>query len=141
MPANYHIDTDKKRVFSSGSGHLTYEDLSGHMNRLAKDPKFDPRYSQLLDFRYVKTIGFNSEHVIELAEIRIFSPESKRAFVAPDAVKFGMARMYESYRIPKGDLKIQVFTDYDEAIEWLDLEEPVIPLAAEKARTLNRPPV
>jgi hypothetical protein len=109
------------------------------MNRLAKDPAFDSSFSQLLDFRDVKTIGISNEHIIQLAEIRIFSPASKRAFVAPEAVKFGMARMYEAYRVPKGDHRIQVFADYGEAVEWLDLEKSADPTANARSTTSDRP--
>ncbi len=139
MPADYRIDTDKRRVFSSGSGHLSYEDIAGHMNRLAKDPKFDPSFSQLFDFRDVTSVGLNSQHVIQIAEIRVFSPESKRAIVAPDPVKFGMARMYEAYRAPKGDRRIEVFADYQEALDWLHLDEPADPADAAKSEPARRP--
>jgi hypothetical protein len=132
MPADYRIDVVKRRVFSSGTGHLSREDIEGHMNRLAKDPKFDPAFSQILDFRAVVTIGLDPSHIMEFAEIRIFSPDSKRAFVTPEPVKFGMARMYEAYRTLKGDKKIRVFINYDEAIEWLDLDDAHAPLAEAK---------
>lgn len=125
MPADYRIDAAKRRVFSEGIGHLVYDDLKGHMNRLSRDPKFDPTFSQLLDFRGVTTLELKADDIITLAAFRVFSPESKRAFVAPDPVKFGLARMYEAYRAPKGDRGIRVFKDYDEAVEWLDRDEQV----------------
>jgi hypothetical protein len=122
MPAEYHIDLTQRRVYSKANGVLSRADLSGHMNRLTRDPQFHPSFSQLLDFREVTEIAFSSEDVVELAEIRIFSPESKRAMVAPGALKYGLARMYESHRESKGDLFIRVFTGYQEAVDWLDFE-------------------
>jgi hypothetical protein len=123
MPAEYRIDLEKRRVWSTGSGILTYEDLTGHMNRLAKDPQFHPSFSQLLDFRGTSLVGVTTEQIIALTEIRIFSPDSKRAFVTQPGVQFGLARMYESYRVTKGDRGIRVFLDYKEAIDWLDAGE------------------
>jgi hypothetical protein len=139
MPADYQIAVSRRRVFSAGTGHLSREDLAGHMNRLAKDPQFNPSFSQLLDFREVKTTDLTSDQVMALAEVRIFSKESKRAFVAAGAFQFGLARMYEAYRTLKDDHKIRVFMDYDEAIEWLDLDEPAEPADAVKSEAPHRP--
>jgi hypothetical protein len=139
MPADYRIDTAKRRVFSEATGHLTYDDLKGHMNRLSRDPKFDPAFFQIIDFRGVTTFDLRAEDVITLAAVRVFSPQSKRAFVAPEAVKFGLARMYESYRAPKGDRAIRVFQDYDEAAAWLDLEEPADPAGDDRSRAAGIP--
>jgi hypothetical protein len=139
MPADYRIDVSIRRVFSAGAGHLSHEDLTGHMNRLARDPQFDPSFSQLLDFREVKTTDLNADRIMAVSETRIFSKESKRAFVAPEAYQFGLARMYEAYRAMKDDHRIRVFTDYDEAIEWLDLEEPADPANTVKSETPHRP--
>jgi hypothetical protein len=140
MSAVFRIDVAKGRVFSSGAGHLTYEDLAGHMNRLLKHPHFDPSFSQLLDFREIETLDITSSDVIALAEVRVFLPASKRAFVAPGAAKFGMARMYEAYRIPKGDNYIRVFADYDEAVEWLDSEQPSSPADTSDSGAKSRHP-
>jgi hypothetical protein len=120
MSADYRIDPENRRVWSSGTGVLTHEDLAGHMNRLAKDPQFHPSFSQLMDFRYITKVDVTTEQIIELTEIRIFSPESKRAMVTLSGMHFGLARMYEAYRTAKGDRAIRVFLDFKEAVEWLD---------------------
>jgi hypothetical protein len=139
MPADYRIDLDRRRVFSRATGDLTYESIYAHMNRLAKDPLFHPSFSQVLDFTEVTTVGITSEQVATLAEVRVFSPQSKRAFVAPGPLKYGMARMYEALRAPRGDHHIRVFTDYGEAIEWLDLEEPDDQSADRRSTATNSP--
>jgi hypothetical protein len=139
MPAEFRIDVVSRRVFSEAIGRLTYEDIVGHMNRLMRDPKFDPSFSQLLDFREIDTLDIDSSEVMALAEVRVFSPASKRAFVTSGAEKFGMARMYEAYRIPKGDKNIRVFADYDEAVEWLDLEDTADTSATADSRANEHP--
>ena len=50
VSAFYNIDKERRLVLSSGNGVLTKEDLLGHMDRLSKDPDFDPDFSQVLDF-------------------------------------------------------------------------------------------
>lgn len=120
MPADYRIDPANRRVWSSGTGTLTHEDLRSHMSRLSKDPQFHPSYSQLIDFRYITKIEVTTEQIIDLTEISIFSPESRRAMVTLGGVHFGLARMYGSYRSAKGDRAVRVFLDFKEAVEWLD---------------------
>jgi hypothetical protein len=139
MPADFRIDLEKRRVWSYATGDLSYEDMTDHMNRLAKHPQFDPRFSQMLDFRGISIVGVTTEEVIALAEVRVFSPQSKRAFVAPEPLNFGLARMYEALRATKGDDRIRVFRDYDEALEWLDLEEGGDVAAGERSEATNRP--
>jgi hypothetical protein len=59
-----------------------------------------------------------------LAERRIFSRESRRAFVATKPHIFGLGRMMEIYYERLGD--VQVFSSMDEALKWLgaDTETP-----------------
>lgn len=127
MPASYRIDLAKRRVWTSGTGVVTFKDFVGHMSWLSKDPQFDPSFSQLLEFTHITGFSITAEQVVELAGVRVFSPESKRAFVAPEPAMFGIARMFEAYRKQKGDNRIRVFSDYNEAVEWLDHEESVDP--------------
>jgi hypothetical protein len=60
---------------------------------------------------------------VELSNIHVFSPESKRAYVVASAEQFGLARMFASYRSPKNAKVFQVFTDMDEAFGWLELDD------------------
>jgi hypothetical protein len=139
MPAEYRIDLEKGRVFSRATGDLSYATIAGHMDRLSKDPLFRPSFSQIIDFTDITTVGITSNEVVTLAEIRVFSPDSKRAFVAPGPLKFGLARMYEALRVTRGDRNIRVFTAYDEALEWLDLEGPGDSSADERSAATNCP--
>jgi hypothetical protein len=84
MSAFYTIDKERRLVLSSGNGVLTKEDLLGHMERLSKDPDFDPDFCQLLDFTQITVLEFEPEDVRQLAQRNIFSPRSRRAFVVKD---------------------------------------------------------
>ena len=98
---------------------LTKADLLGHMERLSKDPDFDPDFSQVLDFRQITALEIGPEDVRQLAQRNIFSPRSRRAFVVKDDLQFGLARMFEIHRELKGETGIRVFRTFDEAMDWI----------------------
>ncbi|HTQ58723.1 MAG TPA: hypothetical protein VMI32_00745 [Candidatus Solibacter sp.] len=104
---------------SSATGVLNKEDALAHQNRLRADPDFDPAYSQLLDFRHVTQIELTAADIQQLAVSNIFSSESRRAFLVPNDLAFGLARMYEMLRESAGERGIRIFRDLDEALGWV----------------------
>jgi hypothetical protein len=60
------------------------------------------------------------------AKRRIFSPESRRAFVATEPHIFGLGRMMEIYREGLVYAAMQVFYSMDEALKWLGREDEKI---------------
>lgn len=119
MSAFYKIDKERRLVLSCGAGVLTKEDISGHMDRLSKDPDFDPDFSQLVDFTHITALEIEPEDVRRFAQRNIFSPRSRRAFVVKDDVQFGLARMFEIHRELNGETGIRVFRTLDEALDWI----------------------
>jgi len=119
MSAFYNIDKERRLVLSSGTGVLTREDLLGHMDRLSKDPDFDPDFSQVLDFTQITALEIGPEDVRQLAQRSIFSPRSRRAFVVKDDFQYGLARMFEIHRELKGEMGIRVFRTFEEAMDWI----------------------
>jgi hypothetical protein len=119
VSAFYTIDIERRLVLSSGAGVLTKEDLLGHMERLSKDPDFDPDFCQLVDFTQITALEFEPDDVRQLAQRNIFSPRSRRAFVVKDDLQFGLARMFEIYRELNGEAGIRVFRTFDEAMDWI----------------------
>jgi hypothetical protein len=119
VSAFYKIDKERRLVLSFGVGVLTKADLLGHMERLSKDPDFDPDFSQVLDFRQITALEIGPEDVRQLAQRNIFSPRSRRAFVVKDDLQFGLARMFEIHRELKGETGIRVFRTFDEAMDWI----------------------
>jgi hypothetical protein len=61
---------------------LTANDMWTHQKQLVNDKDFDPNFSQLGDFTGVTEIAFTADDVRSFAERNIFSPQSRRAFVA-----------------------------------------------------------
>lgn len=119
MPASYKIDKERRLVLSSGTGHLTKQDILGHMDQLSKDPDFDPDFCQLVDFREITEVEFGPEEVREFAERNIYSPRARRAILVKDDLHYGLARMFETHRDLKGESGIRVFRDYNEAMGWI----------------------
>jgi hypothetical protein len=119
VPAFYKIDKERRLVTSSGTGLLTKEDVLGHMDRISKDPDFDPNFSQLMDFRQITGVEFGPEDVRQFAARNIFSPHARRAMLVKDDLQFGLARMFEIHRELNGETGINVFRNYEEAVDWI----------------------
>jgi hypothetical protein len=121
VSAFYKIDKERRLVLSSGAGQLTKEDILGHMDRLSKDPDFQPEFCQLADFRQIDNVAFGPEEVRQFAERNIYAPGARRAILVKDDLQFGLARMFEIYRELNGENGIRVFRELDEAMDWIVL--------------------
>lgn len=129
MPADFHIDTRLRMVFSKATGVFGLPEARGHMNRLAVHPDFRPEFNQLFDFREIMTVALRAEDVRNLAKRAVFSTSSRRAFFVSDNVSFGMSRIFGTYRELAGESGIRIFTEMSEALTWLGLSgEPEIGL-------------
>ena len=119
MPAEYKIDQARRLVLSVGSGVVTMADLQGHQERLRKDPEFEPRFSQLLDFTGVTKLELGANDIRQLALKPIFSSTSRRAVLTMNDEAFGFARLFETLRHVWGERGIRVFRDRGEALDWI----------------------
>lgn len=129
MPFSYRIDAAKRRVFTTGSGILTYKEATDLVQRMRRDPQFDPSYTELTDMTGIKEVAMKVEQIAELAAVRVFAPESRRAIVATNPLYFGMARMYESHHEATSGGNVRVFSDMAEAVQWIDGQTPPAPPA------------
>lgn len=119
MPAFYKIDKERRLVMSSASGVFTLADAVSHMERLAKDPDFDASFSQIADFTQVTRVELSSDEIRRLAQRGIFSADSRRAFIAPNEVTFGIGRMFETLRSFEGERGIRIVRSLEEALDWV----------------------
>jgi len=119
MTAFYKIDKRRGLVLSSGSGVLTKSDIVMHMEQLLNDPDFDPKFSQLADFSEVSRFDLTGDDVRELANKTVFSPQSRRAFIARGDLAFGLGRMFETLRDLKGESGICIFREKEDALNWV----------------------
>ena len=121
MPAEYELDLALGLVRTKEWGVLTEDDLRELYERIRSDPAFDPSFRQLCDLREVTKITTTAEALRFLAQSRVFSPGSRRAFVVGRAVDLGLARMFQAYSEVAGQT-VEVFREMDEAKVWLGLE-------------------
>lgn len=119
MPVFYKIDKERRLVLSSASGVFSRVEAAAHMERLQKDPDFDPSYSQIADFSQVTKIDLQAQDVRELAQRSIFSTQSRRALIAPGDTAYGLARMFGMLRENQGEMGIGIFRTLEEALDWV----------------------
>ena len=123
MPCRYVIDKEKRLVISTGWDCVTTEELRAHRAQLASDPEFNPDFSQLVDGTAVTNLDVSMAEARAFASQSVFSPRSRRAFVASGLFILGMARLMETFaRMGKGREQVSVFHDRNTAMEWLGLE-------------------
>ena len=118
LKVRYSIDKQRRLIVTTAEGSVMFHDIRGHQDRLLADPDFDVSFDQLIDTTAVTTFDISASEARILAERRILSPESRRAFVATKPHIFGLARMMEVYHEPLGE--VQVFYSMDEALKWLE---------------------
>jgi len=118
LKVRYSIDKQRRLIVTTAEGFVTFHDARDHQDRLLADPDFDVSFDQLIDTTAVTKVDISASEVRILAERRIVSPESRRAFVATKPHIFGLGRMMEVYHEPLGE--IQVFYSMDEALMWLE---------------------
>ena|SRR5215469_7383758 len=123
MPFSYIVYRKHRLVVSSGSGLLTWEEIKARQDETKTDPNFDPSFNQLVDLRSVTGIKMSGDQARMLASRHIFSPGSRRAFVATNPGIFGVGRMWETYtEFSEKPSQIRVFSDLPSALKWLGLE-------------------
>jgi hypothetical protein len=119
MPLFYKIDKERRLVMSTGSGVFSLADAVSHMEKLSKDPDFDPGFSQIADFTQVTRVELSADDIHRLAQKSIFSANSRRAFIAPNETVFGIGRMFEILRGLEGERGIRIFRTLEEGLDWV----------------------
>ena len=122
MPIAHTIDPERRVVQSRLWDVVTETDAWGSAAALMNDPSFDPTFSQLADMREMKQVEVDQSTVRELAVMRIFAPESKRALVVASDLQYGIGRMTTSYA-EAGDQQIAIFRTVGEAERWLGIAQ------------------
>jgi len=119
VPASYKILKSHRLVASSAVGVFTLHDALTHQDRLANDPDFDPKFSQLIDFTHAMTVELSAEDIRRISERQVFWSCARRAILVRDDLGFGFARMFEMLREEAGEKGIRVFLTLDDALDWI----------------------
>jgi hypothetical protein len=131
MAVLHFVDRAHRLVVSTFSGEVTRDQLEAACTRLRADRDFRPDFRQLADLSRVSRLKLILE---DLNSIRStydpFSPNSRRAFFAPDQETLGTVKTYQT--VVKSD-QFEVFPSLLEAISWLNLEVTVLQAASMKS--------
>ena len=120
MPYSYSIRKEKRLVISIGLGLVTFAELKANADKLAKDPDFNPEFDQLVDATAMAELQVSVDEARTLAQVNLFSPNSRRAFVAPQPAAFGMIRLWSAYHELRSEPSdVAVFSDLATALAWL----------------------
>ena len=125
MSTSYKILKDICLVIITCSGPANPEETIAVITRLQADPDFSMSYDVLWDARE-RTVPFTSDQAMKVAGyVGSYKGDRllKRAFVVSKDVNYGMARVYESLRYSKSNVKIEIFKDWKEALTWLGLDD------------------
>jgi len=118
MPFSVHVDESRKVFHVDVIGAVTDAELVDLSARLPREPAFVSGYPILCDCSALTKVSI-SANLIELLAKAARKRTNLVAVVAPLAVAFGLARMYQLFSDPD-DARIHVFAAMDEATAWLD---------------------
>ena len=122
MTIDSEIIKSKRLVITTVKGLMKADELESSQWNLQKHPDFDPTFDHLFDMSSVVDIeDISAQNIKRIAHIRIFSPDSRRAVVAPDDLAYGFSRMYEVFS-KATDSNFGIFRIMDDAINWLKEE-------------------
>jgi len=137
MSVLHFVDRSHRLVVSTFSGEVTREELVAACTKLRQDRDFRPDYRQLADLSQVSRINLYLEDLNSIrATYDPFSPNSRRAFFAPDSNTRGTVKSYQS--VVRSD-QFGVFPSLLEAISWLDLEVTVLQAASMRSTFRSDP--
>ena len=119
MPLEIEIRSEERLVITRWIGSMGDRDLIDADDEFRKNPAIKPEFDQLADLT-LATEGGVSRQTLQVLTTRApaFSNTSRRAFVAPSDVTFGMARMFEQMRGEDAG-EIRIFRSMEEAEKWL----------------------
>ncbi|MEQ9401593.1 MAG: hypothetical protein RJQ04_20675 [Longimicrobiales bacterium] len=122
MPTTYVLYPSQRLVRSRAFGVLTEAESWTHYTGLSEDAAFDPTFRQICDLTDVTKLEASSDFLRDLARKSVFAPGTRRAFVAPTALHFGLARMLQVFCDLEGS-EVGVFLTEEEAESWLGLDD------------------
>ncbi len=123
MPFRYSIDKQHRLVLVVGSGRVTASEILGCIEQALQDPDFDAEFDEFTDLREATGADIDGYQVRALARRKLYSPQSRRAVLAPLPGVFGIARMWQIYTELSNDTtRFRVFYELTDALKWLGLE-------------------
>jgi hypothetical protein len=123
MGMSYTIDRERRQVRSRLWGAVSTTDIADIMSRIMVDPRFEPDFRGLADFREVTALTGDSMGFGAIASTQVYHPGTPRALVASKKDVVDMLRIFATYSERFGQL-VRVFTDLAEAERWVAWAPP-----------------
>jgi hypothetical protein len=118
MPFLFHVDESTRIFHIHAIGEVNDAELMDLSNGLRQEAAFVSGYPILCDCSALTAVLISSSLIESLARAAR-SRTNFVAVVAPSAVAFGLARMYQIFSDPE-DARIHVFASAGDARAWLD---------------------
>jgi hypothetical protein len=118
MPFSFHFDEGTKMFHVQAIGEVNDVQLMDLNNRLHREPAFIACCPIVCDFTAVTEVSISASIIESLAKAAR-SRTNFVAVIAPGAVAFGLARMYQIISDPE-DARINVFAKAKDALVWLE---------------------
>ena len=121
MPSSYLIDVANGVIYARKWGVLTDEHVAAYTKALWTDPRFNPGFRQIVDFREVTTLRVTGGTVRGVARGNPVRRDARRAFVVASDEAFGLSRMFGTFT----DSNAETFTivrTLEAAFEWIGME-------------------
>jgi hypothetical protein len=97
MPVTLTIDVEKRLVYSAFLGDITEEEFLQHSRTIESHPKFDPTFSEIVDFRSVTDVTVSKDALQAMAGKKsIFADSAHHVVIAPSGLITGLARMFQA---------------------------------------------
>jgi hypothetical protein len=118
MPFLFHLDENTRVFHVAAIGEVKDAELIDLTARLRQEAAFVSGSPILCDCSALTAVSISS-NLIELLAKAARSRTNFVAVIAPLAVAFGLARMYQIFCDPE-DTRIHVFAGAEEAMAWLE---------------------
>jgi hypothetical protein len=118
MPVSSFVDPHSRLVLTLCVGEISLIEATASCSEIRDHPGFHSDFRQLIDLSMVTNIPLRFPDLYHLQQAcDPFSNRGRRAIVAPDAVPFGLSRMYQ---LITNSPNFEVFRALPEALAWLE---------------------
>ncbi|MDH5737891.1 MAG: hypothetical protein OEZ23_06240 [Gammaproteobacteria bacterium] len=103
----------------TGSGHITFDDLVTHFQRLLTHPLYDPLCNVMMDFRRVDSLDLEAVQLRSIVDAeRVAGYKRRIALTTSTDHVYGLARVFQSMATDLSS-EYRVFRDYFSGMAWL----------------------
>jgi hypothetical protein len=123
MAITTRIDKESNLRLHTVKGTLTLKELLEKLKEVYSEPDYRPEMDVIWDLREADLSPFSTSDIRKVGDYVSghwgAESGSKAALVVSRDLDFGLSRMYEFFLESRTSSEVQVFRDYDEAMDWI----------------------